>query len=383
MSRLDLTGLDAGPAQVWGGVRLVPLLREQPVAGLRLHEELLVEEEDPDTCPSPQCLSYVPHGLVASWPGSDDAPSAAYGSRLTGDGRPDLTMKVPHDNRRKPPRDQQRGPGGRVRFLPLHLALEGYFALHYGAPAAVWWEWSQQALREGLSPRAQDAYLGRPVRGLADALRVFEILPGQCGVMVYVADSLAAAFVTPHPGDYRALHPSLVEDLYGELVHHHAFFGGPVRDFDARIRDTAHLRTVADLRAATRAQARAWRETHDGLLADALLSTPYAFDRVQSMGSFALWRFQPPYQRGGQDQHIGEMITDHKGRVAYLKTFRLSESQVRRGHLLSLLASHGWHPGRTAEALSTTPKELARRINRAGFDSLVAHRAPGSLGQRA
>src|SRR5690606_35292178 len=146
----------------------------------------------------------------------------------------------------------------RLRFLPLQMALEGYLALHFGGPEIAWEEWARRAVAKGPSPRCEEAYLGqegrgleealrvfeiRPgqlarravakglsprceevylgleVRGLEEALRVFEIHPGQCGVMVYVADALASAFVTPHPDDYRALHPTLIEDLFGELVY--------------------------------------------------------------------------------------------------------------------------------------------------------------------
>ncbi|NEE16224.1 hypothetical protein G3M58_58355, partial [Streptomyces sp. SID7499] len=65
--------------------------------------------------------------------------------------------------------------------------------------------------------------------------RIFEIHPDQCGVMVYVSDALAAAFVVPHPDDYRLLHASLVEDLYGELVHQYALYGAPVAQTPVRI----------------------------------------------------------------------------------------------------------------------------------------------------
>lgn len=64
------------------------------------------------------------------------------------------------------------------------------------------------------------------------------------------ADALAAAFVVPHPADHRALHPTLLQDMYGELVHQYAFFGGPVR-------------TLAGLRAAARARERAWSDAHE------------------------------------------------------------------------------------------------------------------------
>ncbi|GGT25472.1 hypothetical protein GCM10014713_18040 [Streptomyces purpureus] len=84
-----------------------------------------------------------------------------------------------------------------------------------------------------------------------------------------------------------------------------------------------------------------------------------------------MYRFLPPFQRGGREQHIGEMITDRKGRAAYLKTFRLSENQVRRGYLLQSLADHDWHLGRTAQALGSSYAEVVRRIRAAGFGSLL------------
>ncbi|MFJ8127274.1 ARPP-2 domain-containing protein [Streptomyces hydrogenans] len=373
MTRIDLTGLDARPAQVWGGIRLVPLVRAEPVEGLRLRREVYERGGADGRGPSAVDVgdgtvytSYVPHGFVADWSG-EEREAAAYGTGL-GDGPPAaVPLRAPHHRLAK-----RRHGERRLRFLPLHLALDGYLSLHFGGPSVLWQEWSREALRRGLSPRAEAAYAGVDVPGLAEALRIFELHPGQCGVMVYAADSLAAAFVVPHPEDYRLLHPTLVEDLFGELVHQYAHYGGPVPEFAARIRDGAGgIRDLADLRAAAREQERRWAAAHDGLMARDLLETPYAFERVRRAGRFALYRFLPPFLRDGREQHIGELISDHKGRTAYLKTFRLSDAQVRRGYLLRRLASCDWHPGRTAEALGTSREELVRRIRAAGFGALL------------
>ncbi|MFJ3751188.1 ARPP-2 domain-containing protein [Streptomyces rubiginosohelvolus] len=377
MNRLELTGLTAGPAQVWGGVRLVPLIREAPVAGLRLHREVYegLGAGIVELGPRERYLSYIPHGLVADWSGEEDGgrgpgagrQSAAYGTQFGGGDAPRTIAlpPVPHHRMAK------RRPGDRLRFLPLHLALEGYLALHFGGPSTAWEEWSRTALRDGLSPRAEDAYLGLSVRGLADALRIFEIHPGQCGVMVYVSDALAAAFVVPHPDDYRLLHASLVEDLYGELVHQYALYGAPVAGTPVRIGGAEHIRDLGELRSAARAQERAWAEAHDTLFARELLDTSYAFDRVYRMKSFTLWRFLPPFVRDGGGQHIGETITDHRGQVAYLKTFRLSDAQIRRGHLLRTVAGADWELDRAAAALGSSREELVRRMRAAGFSALL------------
>ena len=368
MSRIDLTGLEVRPAQVWGGVRLVPLVRDEPVAGLRLHREVYGGHGSVDVGDGTAYTSYIPHGFVADWSG-DGREAAAYGTRIGGD--PEAVPVRRHHRMAKRRRAKDGRAEPRLRFLPLHLALEGYLALHFGGPSTVWDEWSRQAVRQGLSPRAEAAYAGRWVPGLAEALRVFEIHPGQCGLMLYVADSLAAAFVVPHPADYRRLHSTLIEDLYGELVHQYAFYGAPVPGFTARVADSGGLRTLADLRAAAREQERAWARAHTSLMARDLLETPYAFERVHRMGSYDLYRFLPPFLRGGQEQHIGELISDHKGRTVYLKTFRLSENQIRKGHLLRRLAHDDWHLGRTAETLGTTYAELVRRIGAAGLGPLL------------
>ena len=104
----------------------------------------------------------------------------------------------------------RRADKNRLRFLPLHLALEGYLALHFGGPDdRVGGVVTHARSTTGSRPASRRRTPGATVSGLEDALRVFEIHPGQCGVLVYVADALAAAFVVPHPDDYRALHSTL------------------------------------------------------------------------------------------------------------------------------------------------------------------------------
>jgi hypothetical protein len=367
MTRLDLTGLTTRPAQMWGGIRLVPLVRPHPIEDLRLAAELYeadlgVVRVDARTA----YVSYIPHGFVADWT-NDGSPAAAYGTHLR---ETDETQAAPARVRVSVHRRMARRVGrNRLRFLPLHLALEGYLALHFGGPEIVWEEWSRRAVNRGLSPRAEQAYAGAAVEGLQDALRIFEIHDGQCGVLVYAADALASAFVVPHPGDYRALHPTLVSDLYGELIHHHAMYGGPVPDFRARVADTA-VHSLADLREQVRLQQEEWAAFHDQAMAGGLLSAGYTFENVEQLGDYRLSRFLPPFDRH-RENHIGEVITGWGGRIAYLKTFRLSDKQVRRGHLLTVLDAHEWNLAGTAAALGVTEAALGLRIEAAGFGNLL------------
>lgn len=367
VGRIELTGLTAGPAQTWCAIRLVPLLRSNPTSDLRLHARLYRPDDVSivATKPNEAYLSYIPHAFVATW-SADGTPAAAYGTQL----RDPADAEAPEGiglrfHHRMARREEKR----RLRFLPLHLAMEGYLTVQFGGPPIAWQEWTSRAVTHGLSPREESSYAGAAIAGLDDALRVFEIHPDQCGMVLYVADALAAAFVVPHPDDYRALHATLLQDFYGELLFHYAHLHPAVPDFTTRL-DDARIASVADLRAQL-AQARVdWMAFHD-LMANGLFAVaPAAITPVQRMGRFTLSRFLPAFDPDVEN-HIGEMITDSAGQLAYLKTFRLSAAQTRRGHLLSRLAAHDWNLDATAAALGTDRQGLSLRLDRAGFGHLL------------
>ncbi|GAA3763962.1 ARPP-2 domain-containing protein [Micromonospora maritima] len=364
---IDLTGLTTGPAQTWGALRLVPLLRPAPVTDLRLHARLHAPDalSIVSTGPRTSYVSYVPHAFVATW-STDGTPAAAYGTQFHAPGDAGAPDGVRLTFRRRLARRENRQ---RLRFLPLHLALEGYLMLQFGGPPVAWQEWTRAAVTRGLSPRVEASYTGTAVTGLDDALRVFEIHPDQCGMVLYVADALAAAFVVPHPDDYRALHPTLLQDFYGDLLFHYAYLYPAVPGFVARLDDTG-IGSVADLRdEMARAEAE-WRAQH-AVMADGLLGTERpTVTPVRRMGRFTLSRFLPAFDPDVEN-HIGETITDEAGRTAYLKTFRLSAAQTRRGHLLSQLAATDWNLDATAAALRTDRDGLVGRLDRAGFGHLL------------
>ncbi|GIG91491.1 ARPP-2 domain-containing protein [Plantactinospora endophytica] len=364
---LSTSGLVAGPDQVWGAVRLQPLLRAEPITDLRLHPRLY----DPDDLSlvavdrRTSYVSYIPHAFVASWT-ADGSPAATYGTQLVDPaaGRPPRGIGL-HFHRRMARREEKR----RLRFLPLHLALEGYLGLQFGGPPIAWQEWTRRAVTRGLSPRSEAAYAGSEIPGLGDALRIFEIHPDQCGVLLYVADALAAALVVPHPDDYRALHPTLLGDLYGELVHQYAHLYPAVPEFRSRL-DDDRVHSVADLRAEVARDRAGWDGLRN-LLADGLFGAEYrTVEEVYRMNGFVLSRFLPPFHPD-RENHVGEVVTDTDGRLAYLKTFRLSAAQARRGYLLGRLGAHDWDLDATAAALGTDRAGLTLRLDRAGFGHLL------------
>lgn len=137
----------------------------------------------------------------------------------------------------------------------------------------------------------------------------------------------------------------------------------------ARLDDT-RVTSVADLRAQL-AHARAdWAALHTLMAGGLLAAERLTVTPVQRMGRFTLSRFLPALNPDTEN-HLGETITDEAGQLAYLKTFRLSAAQTRRGHLLSQLAAHDWELDTTATALGTDRQGLTLRLDRAGFGHLL------------
>ncbi|MBL9106196.1 MAG: hypothetical protein JNL82_35060 [Myxococcales bacterium] len=355
-----LTGLRPAPAQQWGAVRLVPLLRDHSPGDLRLaarRQDAEAVHIDDGTA----YYAFMPHALVATW-SSDGHPLASYGAELRHRGsKPARGAPVLHRLARREDRD-------RLRFVPLHLAMEGFLALHFNGPDVAWTEYSREALSRGLSPRSERTVPGLYLAGLADALRVFEIHDRQVGLLLFVADALAGAFVVPHPDDYRALHHTLLTDFYGELLYQYGLLYGEVQSIDVRV-DPARVHDLTDLAAAVAAGRAAWHE-HTALLAAGLFDRATDWQYVYQAGPFRLSRFIGELLPD-RESHIGEAIHRSDGTLEYLKTFRLSAAQIRRAYLLQRLAAHDWHLGRTAVSLGETRDGLLVRLRNAGFAYLL------------
>src|SRR5262245_33562568 len=118
---IDLAGLAAAPAQTWGAVRLVPLLRAEPITDLRLHQraydpdELSIVQVGPRTA----YVAYIPHAFVATWT-ADGTPAAAYGTQMHDPSAKQAPSCIGLRFRRRMSRREDRQ---RLRFLPLHLAM--------------------------------------------------------------------------------------------------------------------------------------------------------------------------------------------------------------------------------------------------------------------
>lgn len=368
LEEVALRGLEIAPSQAWGGIRLVPLLRREVREDLRLaqrrYDEMLgVVALDSDPA-GLKYVSYIPHGLVMTW-SDDGSVTAAYGTQLEGSDGKRLGSGL--CSARLTHRMARREDKNRLRFMPLHLAMEGYLALHFGGPTVVWSEYSRQAISRGLDPRSERSVSGWAIRGLDDALRVFEIHTRQVGVLVFVADALASAFVVPHPADYAALHRSLLEDFYGELLFHYGLYATSSRH-EAAI-DEGKVASLADLRRELAALRAEWAGHHADM-SRGILGRAVQSERVYRAGPFQLQRFMTSLSMTSEN-HLGEAIVRDSGELEYLKTFRLSTAQSKRAYLLQQLAARNWNLDATAAAVGQTRVDLIERMEKAGFGYLL------------
>ena len=375
ITRLVLKGLRPATPQQHGAIRLIPLLRDDVRGDLRLsrrrYADLAAVTLDGELHgPGLRYVSFVPHGLVMSWSDQGE-PVTAFGTQLCEDppdgqrlGRGPTTVRLLH-------RMVRREDDHRLRFLPLHLAMEGFLSLHFGGPEIAWSEYSKQAIRYGLDPRIETAAPGRSVSGLEDALRLFEIHERQCGVLVLVADALASAFVVPHPQDYRLLHDSLLEDFFGALIREYSWQYRRVPELDFALPEPQRkVTSVGELQSMRGAARAAWRDS-SALFVDGLLGRAVRSERIYQAGPFSLQRFCTSLSLHDEN-HIGEAIVREDGTIEYLKTYRLSSLQTKRAYLLELLARHHFNLDAAAASQSQTRHQLVQRLDGAGFAYLLA-----------
>ncbi|MFB2982082.1 hypothetical protein [Microseira sp. BLCC-F43] len=380
LEAIALDNLEIAPSQVWGAVRIVPLLRRQVRYDLRLlkrnydEDVAIVNLDDERLDRGIKYISYIPHGLVLSW-SDDGSPVAAMGGQLISEGK---RYNNGINSARVMHRMAKREAKNQLRFLPLHLAMEGFLSIHFSAPEIAWEGYSRRAKSQGLSPRVEFSFSGRAIPALEDALRVFEIHEHQVGVLLFISESLASAFVVPTPEDYRALHNSLLQDFYGELIYQYGLHGRTTR-LEAEI-DASKVNDLETLGEALAIMRSHWAE-FQGFMASNLLGRPIESKRIYTAGGFTLQRFITDLHLKSEN-HIGEAIVRENGELEYLKTYRLSEAQTKRAYLLKQLAAHQWHLEATAISLGNTLDEFIQRLERAGFGYLINDRERQKANQK-
>ena len=379
LTDISLKGLEIAPSQVRGAVRIVPLLRNNIRDDLRLvkrsyHEDLTIVSLEKDI----NYYSYVPHGLVMSWT-DDGSPVAALGGQINKSKHNGKQINYGYSSVRLMHRMRKRESNNQLRFLPLHLAMEGFLSMFFSGPDIAWSEYSKYAISHGLGCRYETAVEGRFISRLEDALRVFEIHTQQVGVLIFVAETLASAFVVPTPEDYRLLHKSLLEDFYGELIYQYGLLYDTTFPIDVSV-DESEINSLKTLRLAIDKMRMDWA-SFQGFMAGGILGRKLQSKIVYNAGPFRLQRFITDIQLK-EENHIGEAIVRENGELEYLKTFRLSKAQTKRVYLLTKLAAYNWNISATAQALGNNYDEFIHRLEKAGFGYLLNQQVREQVAKR-
>jgi hypothetical protein len=362
LSTISLQGLEIAPSQRWGAVRLVPLLRQNYRQDLTLVKRSYQGNPSVAVDAQTNYYSYIPHGLVLQWDDHGN-PVVPQGTQL-GTNSPNIKSIAVLQKMAK------REDKNTLRFLPLHVAMESYLSIFLQAPWITWPEYySRRSMREGFACHTEYSIGGRSISDLSEAVRVFEIHENQVGVMVFVGEALASAFILPNPQDYRSLHDTLLTDFYGETFYYYGLYGS-ANELKMEI-DTNNIQDLADLQRALQKMRQDWAEVQ-AMMADELIDRPIQSQQVYQAGPFSLQRFITDLNQT-QTNYIGEAILDDRHSLQYLKIYGLSAAQTRRTYLLQQLAAHQWHLENTAIALGTTTSGLLKRLEKAGLAHILSN----------
>jgi hypothetical protein len=363
LETIALHNLEIAPSQIWGAIRLVPLLRKNFREDLRLAKRSYNSRVMVSVDKSTFYHSYVPHGLVLNW--SDDGePVASLGGQLSDKSHQFGGIKV---LRRMAQRENRGEDKNSLRFLPLEMAMEGFMGMFFNGPTIDWQEYSRRSRSTGLSPRSEYSITGRSISDLSEALRVFEIHENQVGVLLFVGEMLATAFIVPHPEDYRDLHETLLTDAYGETFYYYGLYG-QAQELKCSIKDQ-NIHNLADLRSALTKMRQEWSDVQSMMSAD-LLQRTIQSQQIYQAGVFSLQRFITDLDRT-RTNYIGESIVDDHGDLQYLKVYGLSAVQTRRTYLLQTLDQHDWQLEMAAIALNETLPSLVKRMEKADLGYLI------------
>jgi hypothetical protein len=371
LETIALHNIEIAPSQIWGSIRLVPLLRKDFREDLRLakrgyNSRVMIPVER-----NTFYHSYVPHGLVLNWSDNGE-PVASLGGQLSDKSHQFAGVKV---LRRMAQREKRREDKNSLRFLPLEMAMEGFMGMFFKGPTIAWQEYSRRSRSTGLSPRTEYSLTGRSISDLSEALRVFEIHENQVGVLLFVGEMLATAFIVPHPQDYRDLHETLLTDAYGETFYYYGLYGQAqelkcsIASLAPEVIEDKNIHDLADLRSALTKMRQEWSEVQS-MMSEDLLQRPIQSQQIYQAGAFSLQRFVTDLDRT-RTNYIGESIVDDSGDLQYLKIYGLSAVQTRRAYLLQELDRHNWQLEKAAIALNETLPSLVKRIEKADLGYLI------------
>lgn len=239
---------------------------------------------------------------------------------------------------------------------------------HFRGPDIAWLDYQREVRRGSLGYRYEQGASGWELKGLEEALRMFEHSRGQVGSAVFLDEELVGALICPHPDDYARLHRSLLVDSYPDYLIQYGFLRYAKREA-LKLR----LEEISDLTSLREEFSRALSELEGQEKERLWLLEGRSIDRevLYRTELFELERFVTELERGGNN-FAGEAIRRTDGTLEYLKLYRVNRSQTRRLYLLPTLARVHWNFSAAAEVLHFEEKdEVAQALIEADLGYLL------------
>ena len=332
-SKLNLKGVSFGPSQVWKNIRLVLLIRSEVCSNLKM------KKVDYDNSFSTVSVnekinysSYIPFGIIASW-GEDGA--AGISNRSLVNKKKSEKSAFDHHFRLVGKVEKNK-----VRILPFHMAMEAFLSTAFKRPEVRRKEFTNEFNRFGLYYRGELSWSSDCLSYVNDALGYFEILENQCGVLIYISDSLASCYLLPNPEDYRHLHYTLLLDCYSDLMWHYSN-----EEYDVqKLKFSLNEKRVTGIKSLRSEFEIAMKELSNQTesLSSGLFERDLYYQDYYKLGNNRLRKFRTDFFESMSEDHIGECIVDSDENVQYLKSFRLGIEQLRRGKFLQRLEENDW-----------------------------------------
>ena len=377
----DFSDMIFGPSQVWGAVRLIPLLREQPIEGLRLSNRIYHNDVTVVGQGKRNYISYIPNGIILDW--NNGSPIGAYGTQIEqqakkAQARDHNHLQIEDIKIGLQNKVLKREHSRRMRLLPLHLTLDGLLGQLSKQPSVAWSDYRPQAVG-GCAPYVRTQSISSwGISGLRGALERFEIHPMQTGVLLFIEDAFVNAFVVSHHDDYRPLHQTIIRDVFCDIFWHYGQYYTKVPAFSCQL-DHEKISSLTELKNQYLHQENLWRSFRADMAGE-LLSKTLFVDEIYKKHGFSIERFFAAPSAETDDfhtalsqlshkeaNHIGECIRHKSGRIAYLKTYRLNNSQSQRLRVLSQLQRYNWNIHEAAEDWNITHYQFRSRMVQVGL----------------
>jgi hypothetical protein len=362
----SLEGVEIAPPQVFGHIRLVPLIRTQFRTDLRIATYPRTHQGD---YKSP--TGYLPHSMVLAW-GEKGVAETCWGTQLI---QLDPESVGAYDEIRRSELPYFKGnvaDMGHLNMIGWNLALEGLLALYQRSPDWLWPEYARDVQRLGSWARLDLGYHGSEIHGLMESLRMVERCTNQCGMILFVANTLTSLCLTSHPDDYQQIHHGLVMESYGELIRHYSRYPS-WEDDEAPIICPEKVHSLEDLEREVELLRSYWSDL-SLWMGQELFHKKLRTDRVAHLGKFRLLRFATEWEINGGN-FVGEMIHDSTKNIQFLKAYRLSRVQTERAIVMEKLIKCHWDLNQTARVLELKNKEaLCKRMTKLGLGYLLRYR---------